>query len=80
MMSTQTQTQTISVLAIVPGQSTEDVQVAPGTTVAQLAEQLGIENAGRISALDGQSEAIGPDSEITEQTEVVNFVYKLAGA
>jgi hypothetical protein len=76
-MSTNTQTQ---VLAIVPGRGAEEVAVEAGTTVAQLAEQLGIEGSERISALDGMSEALGPNSTITAETEVVNFVYKLAGA
>jgi sulfur carrier protein ThiS len=76
----QTTTETVLVLAIVPGQGAQEVEVARGTTVAQLAGQLGIQGAERIAALDGMSEALGPNSEITETTEVVNFVYKLAGA
>lgn len=79
-MTQQNTNTTLTVLTIVPGRGAEERQVAPGTTVAQLAGELGIADADRIAALDGMSEALGPDSEITETTEVVNFVYKLAGA
>lgn len=78
-VSNNTQT-TVSVLTIVPGRGAEEREVATGTTVAQLAAEMGLADAERISALDGMSEALGPNSEITENTEVVNFVYKLAGA
>jgi len=78
-MSPDTQT-TINVLTIVPGRGAEEREVSIGTTVSQLASEMGLEGAERISALDGMSEALGPNSEITESTEVVNFVYKLAGA
>lgn len=78
-MSTQTTT-SVNVIAIIPGQGAQEVAVAPGTTVGQLATQLGIEGGERIAALDGMSNAIGANHVITEATEAVNFVFKLAGA
>lgn len=79
-MSTQTQTGTLTVRAIVPGQAAQDVTVAAGTTVAGLAQQLGLQGAGSLSALDSMMNSVGPNDVITEDMPILNYIYKLAGA
>lgn len=74
------ETATIKVLAIVPGRGATEHYVEPGTTVAQLATQLQLPDAERLTALDGVSEPIGPNDVISDDTQVVNYIYKLAGA
>lgn len=76
-MSTNTETQTTSVLVIAPGRATEDREVTVGTKISELAEELGIEAA---EAYDAMNQKLDGDAEITPETEVVNFVVRLAGA
>lgn len=70
---------TSSILVIRPNHDPQEVQVAAGTTVAQLAAQMGVPDAARMAALDEMGSAIGPNDPVTG-TSVVSFCYKLAGA
>ena len=60
----------------------EEVTIPVGTTVAELAAQLGIPDASRMSALDEMSTSHGPNTRIGEdaQPSTLSFVYKLVGA
>lgn len=73
-----TTTETASVLVIVPNHAPEDRQVQVGTTVGQLAGELGLD--GSAQAFGAMNEVLSPDHEITAETEVINYVVRLAGA
>jgi hypothetical protein len=70
----------VTVRVIQLGQTPRDMTVEAGTTLADLAAQLGVPGAEHISALDATMEPIGPNHAITPETGVVNLCYKLAGA
>lgn len=67
-------------LVIVPGREAQEYDVAAGTTVGELAAQIGLPNANTIPAYDGMNTLMESDVTINENTEVVNFAFKLAGA
>jgi hypothetical protein len=79
-MSTSTATQTASVLVIAPGRAAEEREVAVGTTVAELAEKVGLPADAGMQAFGSMNERLGAEDAITAETEVVNFVVRLAGA
>jgi hypothetical protein len=79
MTGAETQNDQVEVVAVIPGRETQTLSVERGTTLSELAAELGLENAERISALDDRGEPIGPRHEIVEDS-AVSFVYKLAGA
>lgn len=70
--------ETFEILVLVPG-SSKEVEIAEGTTLRELAEQVGLP-AENVSALDGLNNRLDADSEITREMEAVSFVLNLAGA
>ena len=73
-------TTTTTVRVIQLGQAPQEIEVPVGTTLAQLCGDLGVPGAETMSALAHMMEPIGPNHAITEDTSVINLVYKLAGA
>lgn len=82
MSSNVTTGQTVEVMVIAPNRDADEVSVPVGTTVAQLAAQLGIPDAAQMSALDEMSVSHGPNTRIGEDATptALSYVYKLAGA
>ena len=79
-MSTVINAEMVDLIAIVPGQDAQEISVPRGSTVADVAASLGLSGAARLSALNASGEAMGPNSTIDEDTEVLSFIYRLAGA
>lgn len=81
-MPTTTSTETIDIMVIAPNREPEEISVEHGTTLADLARQLDIPDAERMSALDEMSASHGPNTRlgIDASPSAVSFCYKLAGA
>lgn len=73
-----TETKTMSVLALVPGRAASEVELAPGSTVADLARALSID--ATLPARDALGNVLDPSTVIGPETEAVSFVFKIAGA
>lgn len=79
-METQTQTQTVTVMVVRPNASPEELTVAAGSTVADIATQLGLPDGANLPALNvNTGDVIRPEGQITEDA-VLSYAYKLAGA
>ena len=77
-----TTTSTIELMVIVPNADAVELAVPVGTTIADLARQLDIPDAERISALDEMSNSWGPNVRlgVDATPTAVSYCYKLAGA
>ena len=75
-------TQTVHVMVIAPNRDAEEITVAVGTPVGELAAQLDIPDAESIPALDERSVTHGPGTRlgIDVTPEALSYIYKLAGA
>jgi hypothetical protein len=75
---------TQEVMILTPGNGAEYRQVEVGSSVGALLDNLvdegKIADADRVSILDGSSQVLGSDSVISEGTNALNFIVKLAGA
>jgi hypothetical protein len=72
------QSETFEILVLVPG-SSKEVEVAEGTTLRELAEQVGLP-AENVSALDGLNNRLDAEAVIEPGMEAISFVLNLAGA
>lgn len=67
-------------LVVVPGREAVSYDIGAGTTLAEVAEAVGVADPGSVPAYNGVNDALSPGDVIDGQTEVVNFAFKLAGA
>jgi len=75
-----TESNTISVLVVAPGHEAQEVEVSEGTTVAELAAEVGLENAESLPAVDEMGNMMKPTDVIAPDSGTISYVFKLAGA
>jgi hypothetical protein len=67
----------VEVCVIVSSRPTQTLAVERGTTVAQLAATLGVENA---QAINGMGQVRQGDHQITDEDDHLSFITQLQGA
>lgn len=76
---TTTATETVEITVLAPNRNTETRPYPVGTTVQAIAEDLGLPTDD-VQAFDAMGDALTGDDAISAESEVVNFVVRLAGA